>query len=295
MLGTIVKGLLRRLILVVAVLNLTALALLVALPSPPLARQGVGYETADSISIAARIDFLDRRDPLVDRILPAGVGGLQVVPSLDGNDGVALTEHSRIVITAAAALDRSSAGAASRGEIVEMHERAHLLNAAHPELVAALIDVVPAPDADTYAATNSGEHLAEMFANAWEIVRSQDITNICAHYDGLVRNMEARVPGTAGMLLWMLPVWERARGVDAEPVLVADAAAAAQGYQRQWQALADAVELRRTSAGTLTPWEVPTVGVQLRRIHIELRRSDQWWERAVGWGIWPSAVIAARI
>lgn len=287
MLRALLLGAFRRLAVVITTLNLAVPLLLLLLPEkqePAAARRATSPQ--------AEAAYAAIRDPLVDRALPAGVGGITIAPTTHGHDGLAYLRQARIVIDPEAAASPAPGGGASRGEVVEMHERAHLLNGALPERVAALLAAVPSPDTASYAATNDSEHFAEMVANAWEIVRLQDLTGLCPVFDIAVAHAEAEVPGTAGLILWFLPTWEAARDTVAAPELRAAAEAHAAPYADEWRAIARAVEERRTANGLLTEWPVPGAATQLRHAHIAMRHDDAWWRRAVGWALWPSAAVA---
>ena len=96
-------------------------------------------------------DYLARRNAAVDRLLPAGEGGIVFVERLGGNAGVALPGSAVIGI--------ASEGLSSEdAEYVELHERAHLLHANLPDEVARLLSRLPGPAPDEYAARNPAEH-----------------------------------------------------------------------------------------------------------------------------------------
>jgi hypothetical protein len=73
-------------------------------------------------------EYLARRDPAVDRLLPNGVGGTRFFEDLDGNAGMAFVRVPAVGI--AATID-----VAGWPEATEHHERAHLLYAFVPEQV----------------------------------------------------------------------------------------------------------------------------------------------------------------
>ena len=91
-------------------------------------------------------------DPIVDRLLPEGPGGTVFFSELGEFAGVAFQETGTIgVALAVEASDSLSA--------VELHERAHLLEFASPQIVARLMREQPAPKREEYAATSPVEPL----------------------------------------------------------------------------------------------------------------------------------------
>ena len=80
-------------------------------------------------------------------------------------------------------------------ETVELHERAHLVHAALPNQVGRLMARMPAAAPSEYAATNPGEHFAEMAAKAWEIVEPPDEFCLGGTPAGRLRQAEVRPAG----------------------------------------------------------------------------------------------------
>jgi len=79
-------------------------------------------------------------------------------------------------------------------EFVELHERAHLVEAFLRREVDELLLRLPEPNPDEYAATNRREHFAETAARAWEIIEPPD--NVCVDVTPAdrLRDAEQRVP-----------------------------------------------------------------------------------------------------
>jgi len=75
--------------------------------------------------------YLSRRSPVIDQLLPGGAGGVRFTKDLEGNAGMAFTRIAAIGLAASVA-DDPWAGS------TELHERAHLVDAFVPELVARL-------------------------------------------------------------------------------------------------------------------------------------------------------------
>lgn len=239
--------------------------------------------------------YLALRDPTVDLMLPEGVGGTRIVDVLpDSVDGVAYADRALIEIVEAAVGDSTPRGEVRRGDIVEMHERAHLLDAAAPELVDDLIALLPPPDPESYAATNDGEHFAEMLAHAWEILALQRVDGFCADLTGALQSAERQVPGTAGAMLWLRPTWERAHG-PTDTTLIRTATALSQGTADAWQAIAAVVEHRRRDDGRFTSWSIPTRADAVRSARVQLLRGPHLWERMLGWVLLPAATVAGLL
>jgi len=118
------------------------------------ARVDVGSREVSNARVA---EYQQARSPFVDTLLPEGRGGTRFYEDLHGNAGMAFPGAAAIGLSASAALG-------GWPEAVELHERAHLVGAFLPNDVARLMARLPAPAPDEYAATNSGEHFAEMAA-----------------------------------------------------------------------------------------------------------------------------------
>lgn len=244
---------------------------------------------------AATRHYLALRDPTIDRILPEGAGGTRIVDVLpDDVDGVARADRGLIEVALAAVGDSTPRGSARRGDIVEIHERAHLLDAAAPDLVDELIARLPPPDPDSYAATNDGEHFAEILANAWEILALQRVEGLCIDFAGALEHTERRIPGTAGAVLMLRPNWEVAHG-PVDTALARVASSLAVGTTERWRAIAAMVERRRQGDGRLTRWPIPTLRHRLLAVRRQLLRGPGLHDRALGWVLTPSALVAAWV
>jgi len=220
---------------------------------------------------AALQDYADRvashlaRDRhLVDRLLPEGAGGTRFVLQLPGDHlGEAHQETGAIDIAV-------TAFSLSGGVSTELHERAHLLQFARPHDAARLLARLPRPAHGTYAATNGLEHFAEMASEAWSVLQGVMPGDFCIAGDPVewLRQAEARVPGTSGMLAWYL----RAEAFSSLPdyaALEAEAARLMTPVRAEWDALFHAITSRRQSDGTLQAW--PAVSRSTRE-HLEARR-----------------------
>jgi hypothetical protein len=89
-------------------------------------------------------------------------------------------------------------------ESIELHERAHLGEAYLPELVGRLMALMPPPAAGGIAAASSGQHFAEMAGEAWSLVTPPGDFCVDGSLAERLRATEARVPGTAGFVVWYL-------------------------------------------------------------------------------------------
>jgi len=212
--------------------------------------------------------YLSRRNPVIDELLPNGQGGVRVVEHLDGKSGMAFTRVAAIALAAPVA---SEAWPGS----VELHERAHLVDAFLPEVVALLMTRMPPPASGEYAATNDGEHFAEMASSAWELVVPPD--NMCIEGTPVeaLRAAEAKVPGTAGFVVWYLQHPALAGTELAGPLRpVAEELIASSRIE--WDALWQALDERRLADHTFAPWRVQTVRDYITRERASARASGDW-------------------
>lgn len=219
------------------------------------------YPAERTPTAAAVQDYLAVRNPLIDRLLPEGVGGTHFVEDLGGPAGLTFL-HTATIAVAAGGLGSEWPGA------TELHERAHLVFAFVPDLTARLLARLPPPHPDEYAATAATEHLAEMASKAWEIVSPPGpFCTMLSPVESLIEH-ERRVPGTAGFVMRYLDF------VDPLYVPLADQIEAlardlSAGYRSESDALWEAVEARRLPDGTFRPWGHSTVRefIEARRHH----------------------------
>ena len=205
-------------------------------------------------------------DPLVDRLLPEGPGGTVFFSELGEFAGVAFQETGTIgVALAVAASDSLSA--------VELHERAHLLEFASPQIVARLMREQPAPKREEYAATSPVEHFAEMAAKAWNVVEVLLPREYCALDSPLDRlqRLERDVPGTAGFVAWYLAEPQLA-ALDGADALRVEAERLIGDRRDDWAALHAALRTRQETDGTFKVWPRYSVREYLerRRAHVHL-------------------------
>ncbi len=216
---------------------------------------GVAQGAADSAATDLRRYQLIRR-PIIDRLLPDGHRGTLVLHELGGPAGVAWTQSSAIGLLAGSLTRELSRGGALAGETVEIHERAHLLRTYHAGAVSALMRTMPAPAPDEYAATNSGEHFAEMAAQAYQMVVAPASRR--RRYDASfhLRAVEQRVPGTAGFVLWYLRNMDPSAPQFASLQQTARELAADQ--LTLWEPIYAALETQQRANGTMAPWPAVT-------------------------------------
>lgn len=245
---------------------------------------GVSQGAPDSASTDLRRYQLIRR-PIIDRLLPDGHRGTLVMHELGGPAGVAWTQSSAIGLLAGSLTRELSRGGALAGETVEIHERAHLLRTYHSEIVSALMRQMPPPSADEYAATNPGEHFAEMAAQAYQLVVTPE--NRRRRYDATLhlRAVEERVPGTSGFMLWYL------RNLDARDPQYAGLQQTARELVADrlplWEPIYAALETQQRANGTMAPWPAVTPRHRLAQAIASLEEEGTRSTRVMAWALTP--------
>jgi hypothetical protein len=216
--------------------------------------------------------YLETRPAAVDRLVPAGAGGTRFFRHLDGNAGMAF----RGIAAAGLAVD---VGLGRHSVSTEVHELAHLMQFCLAPEVARLMRGLPAPVRDEYAAKNSREHFAEMAASAWEIVDLLDPTDFCVNGASIdwLRDMDQRVPGTAGFVAWYLRHLDPAEADAAEELRI-ESQRLIQPHRDAWEAIFAALDARRLPDGTFRPWE-PASSV---RAYLEAQLEDARMEGGLG-------------
>lgn len=217
--------------------------------------------------------YLESRANEIDALLPDARGQTRFVASLDGKAGIAMQDAGIVAIAVDVGLDKWATAK------VELHERAHLLSFSIPDRAARLLNALPTPARDQYAATNRLEHFAEMAARAWDVVDVLRPEGFCPAGTAaeLLRSAEIAVPGTAGFVAWYLrhPKFRAADGAielehEAERLLAPQVA--------HWRAIWSLLEARRSPDGTLQPFERPAN----LRDRLELRRAYARLEGGLG-------------
>jgi len=239
-------------------------------------------EAAEPFAAVAAADYRSRRSPDVDRLLPEGGGGTYFYDDLHGNLGEALLDAAAIGLS-------GDVREAPWPEAVELHERAHLLQAFLPEPVGRLMARMPAPAADTEAADNSQQHFAEMAERAWQIVAPPG--DFCPEGTPVERLLEAErlVPGTAGFVAWYLR--HVTRPAEDGEALAALASQLIASTRADWDALWEALETRRRPDGSFHPWPPRTVRESIDRQRIEARLRGRWIDRVVDIALAPSLLV----
>lgn len=251
-----------------------------ALPTASSASDTVGW-SGDPIRTALR--YRQLRTEAIDYLLPEGVGGTHFFAHLDTNAGAAFPRSATIGLVA-----QHDIGA---GEATELHERAHLLWGALPEVVDRIVRRVAAPEPTEYAAKNAGEHFSEMAGEAWTIVMPpRELCLVGSPVDWL-EDAELRVPGTAGFVVWYLR-HPSIRDVPARDSLLAAAAQMTQPLRDEWETLYAALEQRRRVDGTFEPWPREPLAAFMQRAYRD--ETDRRWYTAIRYLFLPS-VLAARI
>jgi hypothetical protein len=205
------------------------------------------------------------RYPIVDRLLPEGAGGTVFVDDLGNNAGVALQASGTIELARNVAQPSVSE--------TELHERAHLLEFAQPDIVARLMRGQKAPAAGQYAATSPVEHFGEMAGHAWQVVQQLRPIEACVMDSPpeFLRKTDQDVPGTAGFVLWYLRDAEFA-AMDGADALLAEAERLTVDRSRDWQALYAALRAREFPSGGFRVWPEHSVRdyLERRRAHVRL-------------------------
>lgn len=245
---------------------------------------GVAQGAPDSAATDLRRYQLIRR-PIIDRLLPDGHRGTLVMHELGGPAGVAWTQSSAIGLLAGSLTRELSRGGALAGETVEIHERAHLLRTYHSEVVAALMRQIPPPAPGEYAATNPGEHFAEMAAQAYQILVVPE--NRRRRFDAALhlRVVEERVPGTSGFMLWYL----RTMDTSAPQFAVLQQTARELVAERLplWEPIYAALETQQRANGTMAPWPAVTPRHRLAQAIASLEEEGTRSTRVMAWALTP--------
>ena len=236
--------------------------------------------SVDPVRTALR--YRMQRTSVIDLLLPDGAGGTHYFAQLDTNAGVAFPRSATIALLPPTEI--------TLGESVELHERAHLLWASRPDVVARIITSVGKPANDEYAARNAGEHFAEMAGQAWTvIIPPRDVCPIGSQVEWL-HDAEERVPGTAGFVVWYLR-HPAMRGVPVRDSLLAVAEQMTQSRRAEWEALYAALEERRNDDGAFTPWPPQALAAYLQEVH----RQDSGAAAYVMRALFIPSVLVARV
>jgi hypothetical protein len=188
--------------------------------------------------------YLSLRSPVIDRLLPGGSGGTHFVRELSGPAGEANV--------ASASIRMEVPKSARDGEAIELHERAHLLEAFALPAARRILEDLPAPAPDLYAAESPAEHFAEMAASAWSLMKSFD--EVCVlDVEGVLDEAEQNVPGTAGFVARFLGVAPLADTVSSS-ALLASARRTIARRAADWDSLWSAVDGRRLHDGRFDAW-----------------------------------------
>jgi hypothetical protein len=231
-------------------------------------------------------DYLSRRSPAVDRLLPEGRGGTYFYEDLGGVAG-------RANLIAASISLSTSDGDDAWPEAVELHERAHLVHAFLPTEAAAIMARLPPPADDEYAATNRREHFAEMAAKAWAVVAPPDGFCLGLTPAAHLTEVEARVPGTAGFVLRYLQQMPLPPEGGGDLVATAERLSAPQ--RGEWDALWRHVEARRRPDGTFEPWAFATIREYIDAKRAEMATSGGWMEKMAAVALLPSLLILTLV
>lgn len=250
---------------------------------------------ADSIRDDARAYAASRRG-LIDSLLPDGHAGTVVThpEAIGGMAGVAWMDLSAIGLAAGHLSERIASGGGMLGELVEMHERGHLLHSNHPEIVRELLRRLPPPVAGSYAATSGTEHFAEMTSEAYRIAVMNDefFSPVLSPDERLVR-VERETPGTAGFLVYMLERFEGEDPVQHRRLL--GTARALRGDPRPWEPIYAALDAQRDPDGVMRRWPTPSWAATMRDVHGHLMVDGGIWSRVVAFLIWPSTLLARLV
>lgn len=240
--------------------------------------------------------YAARRRPLIDSLLPNGhVGTVVTHPeAIGGMAGVAWMDLSAIGLAAGHLSERILSGGGMLGELVEMHERGHLLHSNHPELVQNLMQRLPPPVAGSYAATSGTEHFAEMISEAYRFaVMNEEFFSPAKLPDQQLLDAERETPGTAGFVVYIL---ERFESEDAEQQRrLLGTARMLRGDPRPWEPIYAALDAQREPDGTMRAWPKPSWAATMRDVHGHLMVDGGIWSRVVAFLVWPSTLLARLI
>jgi hypothetical protein len=249
---------------------------------------GVAPEASDSGATDLR-RYQELRRPLVDRLLPDGHHGTLILKDLGGPAGVAWTQTSTIGLLAGSLAREIDGGGALAGEMVEIHERAHLIKAYHSVAVGQLMLALPKPDPAEYAATNRGEHFAEMAAEAYRLVLLKDGEWQCVDHDSQLRHMEEKIPGISGFVLWFIRFLDATAQPNRE-VLIATATELVGDTAPLWTPIYAALAAQQQGDGVMKPWPAVSPRHRLAQaiatLDEEGRRSTRWMALALAPGEW---------
>jgi hypothetical protein len=244
-----------------------------------------GIGQGDGREVGGRT-YLARRSPVIDRLLPAGAGGTHFFDRLGHDLGLAFPNSAAIALVTDNAFS-------AWPESVELHERAHLVDASLPREVGELMARLPAPNPDEYAATDRGEHFAEMAARAWEIVKPPDDVCVDGTPADRLRDADQRVPGTSGFVEWYLR--HLPADFEGRDDLAALAAKLRAPLAPQWDALWQAIEARREPGGGFTPWRPRTVRQFIEAQRADALASGRWIDRVTGALLVPSLLVLSAV
>jgi hypothetical protein len=240
--------------------------------------------------------YAAHRRALIDSLLPDGHAGTVVThaDAIGGMAGVAWMDLSAIGLAAGHLSERILSGGGMLGELVEMHERGHLLHSNHPELVQRLMERLPPPVAGSYAATSGTEHFAELISEAYRFaVMNEEFFSPAKLPDEQLMDAERETPGTAGFVVYIL---ERYQGEDAEQQRrLLGTARMLRGDPRPWEPIYAALDARRTPDGTMRPWPKPSWAATMRDVHGHLMVDGGIWSRVVAFLVWPSTLLARLV
>jgi hypothetical protein len=260
--------------------------ILVASPEVPVAAPATRVHGDEDTSTPARRvhAYVAQRDAAIDLLLPEGRGGTHFFEDLGPTaDGLAFPGAAAIAVSASV-VDRDWP------EAVELHERAHLLDAFLPEDVARVMARMAPAAHDEYAATNRGEHFGEMAAKAWQIVSPPKTICIDGALAARLEADEARVPGTSGFVLRYLDLLP-ARFVEDTAELRTTAERLSAPARNEWAALWRGVDARRRPDGTFEPWSHLTIRAYLEARRAGFRTSDHWIDRIASLALLPSLTL----
>jgi hypothetical protein len=250
---------------------------------------------SDSIRHDARVYAIHRR-ALIDSLLPNGYAGTVVThaDAIGGMAGVAWMDLSAIGLAAGHLSERILSGGGMLGELVEMHERGHLLQSNRPELVRDLLRRLPPPLPGSYAATSGTEHFAEMTSEAYRfVVMNEEFFSPVKLPDEQLMDAERDTPGTAGFVVYML---ERFEAEDAEQQRrLLGTARMLRGDPRPWEPIYAALDAQRQADGTLRAWPKPSWAATMRDVDGHLMVDGNIWSRVVAFLILPSTLLARLI
>jgi hypothetical protein len=129
-----------------------------------------------------------------------------------------------------------------------------------------------------------------MAAKAWQVLVPPVGMCVDSTPGEQLRELEARVPGTAGFVVWYLQHSSLDVGEE-RAELVAIAAELSAPQRAEWNTLWKALDGRRRADGSYTPWRHDNIRHYLEARQVRLRSSGAWIDRVSAALLLPSLTL----